>query len=135
MISWLTDKLYYPLAKFPNSSLTTFDGIVQFYLILSVAAGVIAWLLYYWVVNTEFVGKKRWWILFGMIMAAAVLICIQYETTSKISSGEIPYTNPPPSNLDLFLSNSFFFGISILMFVVMSLIPQFRGHRLKRIPF
>ena len=134
MIGWLTDKLYYPLANFPNSSLTIFDGIVQFYLTISILAGLLAWAIYYWGVNTEIVGKKRWWFLFGFVLASVVLICIQYETTTKISSGEIQYSGVI-SDFRLFISNSFFFAITLLIYMIISLISQIRGHRLKRIPF
>jgi hypothetical protein len=136
MISWLTDKLFYHLG-FLNQSLTTLDGIVLKFLILSFFAGSLAWATFYWILNTELVGKRIWWVLFGTVFSFMVFLGIQIEITNKISDGTLECSEPPgiPSELSLVFPNLFFFGLSFIVYFILSSIPQLRGHRLKRIPF
>lgn len=136
IVPWLTDTLYYHLG-FQDSSLKTLDEIVMKYLIWSFIAGSLAWAIFYWVFNTELVGKRIWWILFGGVFSLIVFGGIQYEIASKIGNSTLEFFEPPgvPSNLSLAIPNLFFFGLTFFVYFILSSIPQLRGHRLKRIPF
>lgn len=131
MISWITDKLYYWLG-FDNHSLELLDGIVELYLIFGFTSGFLAWVFYYWTFNTELFGKLSWWVLFGLIFSLLNYFGVQNAITSMANAGEL---SPPPGNIDLFLSNLFFFIVPFLFFTILSSIKGLRGHRLKRIPF
>jgi hypothetical protein len=133
MISWLTDLLYYWLG-FSNSSLALLDKVVQFYLILSILAGILCWLVYYWGFNTEYFGSRWWWAIFGGIFSLIVFFLVQYEISLKVSNGDIPGPTTI-SNTGLIFSNLFFFLVCFSTYFLFSAVPQLRGHRLKRIPF
>lgn len=136
MISKLTDILYYHLG-FQNSALTTLDGIVLEYVLWSIVAGFSAWIIFYWVLNTELVGKRVWWVLCGLVFSLIVFLGVQSTITSKISDGTFQFFDPPgvPNEMSLVVPNLFFFVLTFIIYFIFSSIPQLRGHRLKRIPF
>jgi Na+/H+-dicarboxylate symporter len=108
------------------------DNIVEQYLYLGLLDGLLAWVFYYWVFNTEFFGKLSWWVLFGLIFSLLNYLGVQNVITSMSNAGEL---SPQPDNIDLLISNLFFFIVPFLFFTILSSIKVFRGHRLKRIPF
>jgi hypothetical protein len=135
MIQWLTDLLYYPLANFQNASLIIFDDKIRFFLLIGLFAGVASWLLYYWLVNTEYFGRFLWWFTFGIFFSLIVFVWVQYDITSCINDGTIQYRGSPPNNWQLAVSNLFFLGFTFSIYFLFSLPKFLRGHRLKRIPF
>ena len=135
MIQWLTDQLYYPLANFQNSSLLILDDKIRFFLVVSLLAGVLSWLLYYWIINTELFGRIFWWVSFGIFFSITVFIWVHIEITSGINDGTIEFRDALPDNLRLGISNLFFLAFTFLIYFLLSLPKSLRGHRLKRIPF